>query len=113
MTNGIYKTAKNQHQEVMDFISRFTLDGKYKDVIDSFSFGCCYWFAYILHARFVGKGTVIMYDQIDNHFGCKVSGKIYDITGDVTEKYDWENWSYLCCEDHLLTQNIKRDCIYF
>lgn len=52
-----------------------------------------------------------MYDEIENHFGTKVNGRVYDITGDVTFKYEWKAWSDV--DDELPRSRIIRDCIMF
>lgn len=96
-------------REVRAFISRFTNNGKSKEVIDAFSYGCCYWFAHILRARFDGD---IVYDEIENHFATWINGRIYDITGDITGKYEmlpWVGYDY----DESLRNRIVRDCIDF
>lgn len=96
------------HKEVLEFISRFTLDGKYDQVIEAFSFGCCYWFAFILHIRFPAE---LMYDEVANHFAAEINGVLYDITGDITGKYDMKPWKDV--DDELLRSRIIRDCILF
>lgn len=102
----------------MKFIDRFTGGGKNTGVIEAFTSGCCYWFAHILAERFYDPdawrdNTEIMYDQIANHFGCRIDGVVYDITGDVTSKYDWETWISVVQSDDLHTERIIRDCIDF
>jgi len=97
--------------KVNSFISRFTGSGKYEQVIEAFTCGCCYWFADILAKRFYKDGPEIMYDQVINHFGTQICGRVYDITGDVTDDYDWIPWKDL--DDISLTQRIERDCIMF
>ena len=52
-----------------------------------------------------------MYDQVANHFVVEIDGRLYDITGDVTDNYDVEPWDEL--DDDLLKQRIIRDCIMF
>ena len=52
-----------------------------------------------------------MYDQVENHFMTEIDGRLYDITGDVTGKYDAEPWDEL--DDELLKQHIERACIMF
>lgn len=94
--------------QVDGFINRFH---EYETTDDTFRFGCCYWFAFILYRRFLREGAKIMYDKIENHFGTMVSGRVYDITGDVTTKYRWELWEKL--DDDLLKARIVRDCIMF
>lgn len=93
---------------VNNFIGRFR---EHDSVIDTFCFGCCYWFALILSERFKKDSAVIMYDEVENHFGVMVHGVVYDITGDVTNDYNWIPWSSL--DDDLLRSRIIRDCIMF
>ena len=52
-----------------------------------------------------------MIDYIANHFGCNINNKVYDITGDVTDKYNWKYWSF--CTDRNLRSQIMSECIYF
>ena len=52
-----------------------------------------------------------MYDQVANHFVAEIDGRLYDITGDVTDAYKVEPWDEL--EDDLLRSRIIRDCIMF
>jgi len=108
----------NRRYEVFKFIRRFTQGWKNKGVIDTFTNGCCYWFAYILYERFYDhdawrEDVDIMYDQVENHFGCRIDGFVYDIRGDVTNSYDWQEWSSVAESDKLLFQRILRDCINF
>lgn len=99
-------------REVLRFISRFTLNGRRDQVIESFTCGCCYWFAKILYERFCESCvTEIVYDQTENHFGCRIDYRVYDIQGDVTNKYHWGSWPI--SEDPVLTGRIRRDCIAF
>ena len=107
------------HQTVMKFIARFTNNGKRQEVIDTFSCGCCYWFAEILWNRFalevVNTNCDIVYDPIINHWGCRIDDRIYDITGDITDnkEYCWENWNKFMFQDISLTKRLLRDCINF
>lgn len=94
------------NNKVNEFISRFNAS---PDVRKVFLNGCCYWFAYILMARF--PGAELMYDQIENHFGARIGTYVYDITGDVTFLYDWESWGNI--DDPPLKERIRRDCINF
>ena len=93
--------------DVLNFIERFHLD----DGVDIvFTRGCCYWFAAILCERFPEQSR-LMYDQIENHFVVEIEGRLYDITGDVTDEYDVTPWDEL--DDDLLKRRIIRDCIMF
>ena len=100
---------------VSRFIERFTERGNRPQVEDCFTNGCCFWFAYTLYARFAleASNVEIMYDDIANHFGCRIDEKIYDITGDVTDKYRWKEWIEAYYEDVLRGNRIIRDCVNF
>lgn len=100
-------------QKVLSFISRFTNNGRYQEVIEIFTCGACYWFAKILYERFKLEhvDTAIVYDSAENHFGCKIDGYVYDITGDCTLQYDWNQWPGL--QDISWERRIFRDCILF
>ena len=98
-------------KEILRFIARFTSDGKNTQVIDTFTNGCCFWFAEILGSRFRDQKPVMMYDQIMNHFGMQINYRVYDITGDVTDQYTWEPW--LKIDDELLRARVIRDCVDF
>ena len=73
-------------QEIKKFIHDFKSFGTGKEIIDCFSNGYCFWFTYILKARFpYGE---IYYFPIHNHFVYKAFNRIFDITGDCTPQYD-------------------------
>lgn len=98
--------------DVLKFIERFTQGGKNKGTIDTFSNGCCYWFAVILKHRFPWS-SVIVYDPIANHFATKIDGDVFDITGKITsESRRWIPWDN-GYEDKLHAERIQRDCINF
>lgn len=81
------------------------------DVTETFTGECCYWFAAILFGRFIREGATIMYDEVSNHFGTRIRGVVYDITGDVTHDYKWIPWETITDESHRA--RIVRDCIMF
>lgn len=105
----------NIEDAVSRFIDRFTDGGKRKEVIDCFTNGCCFWFAYTLRGRFAleAPDAIIVYDDIMNHFGCRIKERVYDITGDVTDKYNWRDWIEVYLEDELRGKRIIRDCVNF
>lgn len=84
----------------------------YDGVIDCFTNGMCYWWAQTLQFRFASHEPKIVYDQIANHFGCKIGDEVFDITGVVTDKYNWEDFFELKEKDELLYNRLLRDCIY-
>lgn len=101
-------------RDVLGFIGRFSTDGNQyrREVIECFTMGCCYWFAFILKARFQEQyGAYIVVDYAANHFGTMIGGCVYDITGDVTEGHEWEPWA--ACGDSTTRWRITEDCIMF
>ena len=52
-----------------------------------------------------------MYDLVDNHFATLIDGRLYDITGDVTERYLMIPWEEYADEWHK--SRIIRQCINF
>ena len=63
---------------ILDFIRHF------KDAEFTFLNGCCYWFCYILTARF---GGITLYEPVEGHFIQKIGDAFYDVRGEVTDKY--------------------------
>lgn len=78
--------------DVMRFINVFTSDGKNKQISDIFLNECSYWFATILFGRFVRENATIMFDKEAYHFGTRIHGSVYDISGDVTANHKWIPW---------------------
>jgi len=101
------------YRDVLGFIGRFSTNGKRvrQEVVEAFTCGCCWWFAYILRERFKDLEPRLMVDYVANHFGCEIGGEVYDITGAVTSQYQWEPWED--CEDDKLRQRIEEYCINF
>lgn len=94
--------------KIDNFLKRFHSSNNIDEVFTS---GCCYWFAVILFGRFIREGAEIMYDDVANHFGTKIGNKVYDITGDVTDSYNWLPWNDINDESHR--KRIEKDCIMF
>lgn len=109
--------SEQLHEKVLRFIDRFTGNGTRQEVIDTFSCGCCYWFAEILHTRFFNEAEEcsILYDPIVNHWACQIDGIIYDITGYIPPEVrdNWEFWHDYEEIDALHTARLYRDCINF
>lgn len=105
------------HSEILSFISRFTDGGRRSEVIDTFSNGCCYWFARILKERFgapppQNTESEIVYDEVMNHFAYRYAGVVYDITGEVTNRVDcFKPWREV--KDPLLVWHVIRDSILY
>ena len=102
------------NDEVLDFIEQFNGSGKDKTVIELFSCGMCFWFAYTLHGRFSlhkEANSEIVYDEVENHFGCAINGQVYDITGNVTGQYNWKPWIKVWSEDPVHAKRIQYECI--
>ena len=95
---------------ILNFIYGFHNYGTKKEIIECFIHDYCYWFAYILLIRFRERAEIV-YDRVENHFGCRIDDEIYDITGIVTNQYNWESWIDLWKKDFLLAQRVERDYI--
>ena len=52
-----------------------------------------------------------MYDKKSIRFGTRIRGRIYDITGDVTDKYTWIPWESV--KDTHEREKIIQDEIMF
>lgn len=94
-------------KEVEDFIKRFHSS---ENITEVFTSGCCFWYAKILCERFYGHDARIVYDEIAGHFGAQIGIRVYDITGDVTDKYNWTEWRYV---DPSRRDRITKECIMF
>lgn len=94
-------------------VLRFIRDFKQFDkgeVTRTFTNGYCYWFAFILHTRF--PDSEIVYYSAGNHFACKIKNRIFDITGDITDKnLFFEPWEEFKKFDSLETARIIKYCI--
>ena len=96
--------------DVHRFIERFTEHGP--QVERCFCHGCCYWFVWVLTERF--PGAEVVYDALSNHFAAQIGERVYDITGDVTDRAlsPWQLWAgYEEGSSHRA--GIIRDCILF
>lgn len=101
-----------KREVIEDFIRQFNAFGD--DVRICFSYGMCYHFALILHIRFRDEDAHKVYDPINNHFAVRINGRIYDITGDITDEtiYTWADWASFRYQDPKLTERIVRDCMW-
>ena len=101
---------KTKADVIEDYIQQFRQFGT--DVVDCFSNGMCYQFMIILRKRFGPFCTTPVYDEVINHFATEIDGRIYDITGDITDgpQYHWKRWTAVCAEDHKHANRICRDC---
>lgn len=98
-----------QHELILNYIKQFRDLG----AENCFANGMCYHFTVLLRQRFGSAHCPILYDQVANHFATLIEGRIYDITGDITEnqEYHWERWNDIHQKDPALEKRIRRDCI--
>lgn len=97
--------SKTDSAAILDFISHF------KDAQDTFLYGCCYWFAFILNERF---GGTTMYLPVENHFVQAIGKRLYDVSGDVTAQYLYSQimpWNSVSHYDSSLYRRLVRDCV--
>lgn len=100
-------------EKILSFIAHFQGKTGAEIIIDRFTSGCCYWFAFILCSRF--PNARMMYDPVVNHFMAEIDGRLYDITGDVTGKYNvipWDQYDSIF-QDSSEKERIKQYCIDF
>lgn len=100
---------KTKHDVILNFIEQFRELG----AENCFSNGMCYYFTVILRTRFGGYSTKRLYDPVANHFATQIDGRIYDITGDITDEPDhkWIEWMAYQRIDSTHARRIERDCI--
>lgn len=55
--------------------------------------------------------AIMMYDPVINHFVAQIDGRLYDISGEVTQKYKVVRWDTY--PDELEKKRIIRDCVNF
>ena len=77
-------------ENVNNFLSIFHLPSNVNDI---FANQYSYWFAFILFTRFIRDGATIMFCSSKEHFGTMILERVYDITGDVTNLYEWIPWN--------------------
>lgn len=101
--------AISTHAGVIRFINDFKRFDT-GQVTRTFTNGYCYWFAFILHNRF--PYSEIVYYDAGNHFACKIKNRIFDITGDITEKnLFFESWDEFQKAEPEKSKGIIRYCI--
>ena len=108
------------YRDVLCFIGRFTTTadgtGYRQEVIEAFTRGGCYWFAFILCNRFMLDyyEAEIVIDPTASHFGCRIGGKmVFDVTGEVTNKYKWVPWGKFAEKNGNQQKRIIEQCIMF
>lgn len=97
-------------KKVINFIDKFKSSNK--EVITSLFLeeGYSYWFARILAERFDG---IIMFNNINNYFACKIKNVLYNINGSLSNKKseDYKEWRIEKTRDSFITAKVMRDCI--
>lgn len=99
--------------EVVDFINNFSSKGENTGAIDALGDKCSYWMAMVLYERFLLSNPVVMYDRTLRHFGCRIGQQVYDITGNVTDLFDWVPWDTYKRKDKKETQKIVNERVMF
>lgn len=89
-----------QHELILNYIKQFRDLG----AENCFANGMCYHLTVLLRQRFGSAHCPVLYDQVANHFATLIEGRIYDITGDITEnkEYHWERWNGIHQKDPAL-----------
>lgn len=92
------------NNKVILFINKFKQHEHDNVLIDTFTLGYCYYFAVILKERFTGT---ILYDWLEGHFITEINNRLYDITGDVTDKYT----HLYTFDEYMSIESIVHGCI--
>lgn len=99
------------NNQIFNFLTHF------EKAKETFTSGCCYWFAFILAERFDGK---IFYNPKENHFACKIkveddmfdfAYKLYDINGAIRYIDDYIEFTKYKKIDSTHYNRIIRDCV--
>lgn len=96
-------------KKILSFINQFNASTGREQIEECFTSGMCYWFAFLLANRF--PGGEIVYAVVENHFAYKYDKYVYDITGDITNKYTFVSWFEYSMRDQDHASRIQRDCI--
>ena len=120
---GVYYNPPDNY-DVANFLLRF--HNFEHDVTHTFIHGCCYWFAVMMHARFPDSRIMYAYKSRASgdtnnlgdvkipshvcHFVTEIDGRLYDITGDVTEKYEVKPWDEM---DFAEKNRIESESVYW
>ena len=93
------------------------MDTPFGEMSSNFLRGNCYWYARILQERFKPWfKTDIMYNQIDNHFCCRleIDGREFyaDASGLIEDRHGWELWEDHIKNEPLESARVYRDCIW-
>lgn len=98
-----------------DKVLRFIKNFSNPDTVKTFTEGCCFWFAYILDARFEMDPDRprhrMMYNDVTGHFACEINGTLYDITGELPRDKYWVPWADWFVSEPSYREIVVRDCI--
>ena len=77
----------------MDYeqIVKYIKDVSDKKVGEAFKFdGDSFYFALILYWKYKDQGAKMIVDRNRNKFACMIRGRLYDVGGEITGRYDWQ-----------------------
>lgn len=92
----------------MKTINEFLEGMRNEGTVKVFTEGYCYWFAMILKERFDGE---LMYNPVQGHFCCRVNGELWDITGEVQDDGNWQEWWLYQMNEPLDAERVRKACI--
>lgn len=93
----------------MNEVERFIAKFQSPESIKMFSGDCSYWFAVIMHRRFIRNGAKVMFSPDTLRFGTLIGGKVYGIYGEITDNCKWVSWvefTDLKAKDRITKQKI-------
>ena len=53
----------------------------------------------------------LMYAERENHFGARIGERVYDILGDMTDRFKWEPWSSFAAREPEKSAKIYREVV--
>lgn len=92
----------------MKTINEFLEGMRNEGTVKVFTEGYCYWFAMILKERFDGE---LMYNPVQGNFCCRVNGELWDITGEVQDDGNWQEWWLYQMNEPLDAERVRKACI--
>lgn len=93
----------------MNEVERFIAKFQNPESIEMFSGDCSYWFAVILHRRFIRNGAKVVFSSDMFRFGTSIGNKVYGIDGEITDDCEWVSWvefTDLEAKDRITRQKI-------
>ena len=97
---------------ILDFIDRFNRGAQLRELFEG---EASYHFSVILKERFKDEEIYVIYHPTYHVFATHINGRIYDITGDITDDINIHEWILLNDMPYIdmaRTHRMRRDYIW-